>query len=155
MSGNLNPANLNDVVPAEHNLLTPQMGCSVLGSGTVLDSLRVSKNVDLPQARFWIRVDYPEPYLSMILDKARFWNLYTTVSKAFSEPHPHACITTFSAPRKNPGSHHGETPAVQSSVPVDELRQSRLGFTLITLVKRYGILPSPTRYYSALHAARR
>ncbi|KAI8500265.1 hypothetical protein Bbelb_218310 [Branchiostoma belcheri] len=32
-----------------------------LGSGTVLDSLRVSKNVDLPQGRFWIRADYPEP----------------------------------------------------------------------------------------------
>ncbi|KAI8488177.1 hypothetical protein Bbelb_340260 [Branchiostoma belcheri] len=31
-----------------------------LGSGTVLDSLRVSKNVDLPQERFWIRVDYPK-----------------------------------------------------------------------------------------------
>ncbi|KAI8486561.1 hypothetical protein Bbelb_357960 [Branchiostoma belcheri] len=26
-------------------------------------SLRVSKNVDLPQARFWISVDYPEPSL--------------------------------------------------------------------------------------------
>ncbi|KAI8483934.1 hypothetical protein Bbelb_383240 [Branchiostoma belcheri] len=44
-----------------------------LGSDTVLDSLRVSKKVDLPQARFWINVDYPEPYLRMVLDKARFW----------------------------------------------------------------------------------
>ncbi|KAI8509583.1 hypothetical protein Bbelb_120110 [Branchiostoma belcheri] len=36
-----------------------------LGSGKVLDSLRVSKNVDLPQALFWIRVDYLEAYLSI------------------------------------------------------------------------------------------
>ncbi|KAI8500244.1 hypothetical protein Bbelb_218100 [Branchiostoma belcheri] len=35
------------------------------GSGTVLDSFRVSKNLDLPQARFWIRADYPEPCLTM------------------------------------------------------------------------------------------
>ncbi|KAI8511777.1 hypothetical protein Bbelb_108770 [Branchiostoma belcheri] len=37
-----------------------------LGSGTVLDSLRISKNVDLPQARFWTRVDYPEPGLDSL-----------------------------------------------------------------------------------------
>ncbi|KAI8499282.1 hypothetical protein Bbelb_230460 [Branchiostoma belcheri] len=38
-----------------------------IGSGTLLDSLRVSKNVAILQARFWIFLDYPEPYLSVSL----------------------------------------------------------------------------------------
>ncbi|KAI8515266.1 hypothetical protein Bbelb_060790 [Branchiostoma belcheri] len=41
--------------------------------GAVLDSPRVSTNVDLLQARFWIRVGYPDPCLSLVLDKTRFW----------------------------------------------------------------------------------
>ncbi|KAI8497205.1 hypothetical protein Bbelb_251540 [Branchiostoma belcheri] len=39
----------------------------------VLDSLRASENVHLPQARFWIRLGYPEPYLRTVLDAPRFW----------------------------------------------------------------------------------
>ncbi|KAI8499106.1 hypothetical protein Bbelb_228700 [Branchiostoma belcheri] len=38
-----------------------------------IHNLCVSKNIDLSQARFWIRADDPEPYLSMVLDKARFY----------------------------------------------------------------------------------
>ncbi|KAI8497407.1 hypothetical protein Bbelb_247130 [Branchiostoma belcheri] len=32
-----------------------------------------SDGTSVSKARFWIRVDYPEPYLDMALDKARFW----------------------------------------------------------------------------------
>ncbi|KAI8511499.1 hypothetical protein Bbelb_105990 [Branchiostoma belcheri] len=48
--------------------------------GSVLDThgrFRTVPEHGSDTTRFWIRVDYPEPCLSMVLDTARFWTLVT------------------------------------------------------------------------------
>ncbi|KAI8488297.1 hypothetical protein Bbelb_338930 [Branchiostoma belcheri] len=65
--------NVNVARLAKH-LATLVLCLNGLGSDTVLGSLRVSKSEDLPQARFWIRVDYPQLSLSTVLDKTATHN---------------------------------------------------------------------------------
>ncbi|KAI8488285.1 hypothetical protein Bbelb_338810 [Branchiostoma belcheri] len=86
-----------------------------LGSGTVLDSLRISKDVDLPQARFWIRVDYPEPWINPSYGYRRDQEKYQDLEFVYG--YRHVPDTSPRNPRSPMTSEPGLSPLVSQCLP--------------------------------------